>query len=181
MNHEIERVRALHAAKGLPVPERPPEAGKDLALAVLSIRRSVRVMSDGLINDGLLSSSAVDTARGIGATMIATSGAMVSLGQHPEISDFVVAAKELLEDARLVLDKAVHAHEWDQARIGAVMMGVVCMGIASSLSIPYHEVFDEMVAAQLDHREDTVEIILQRCGVLAAANDAEVADGPKTD
>lgn len=179
MKHEMDKVRALHVARGLPVPDQPPKHSAELALQVLSIRRSVRMMSDGLINEGLLSSSALETARGIAATMVAASGAMVALGIEPTLEDFVLAAKELVEDARIVLDKGVHSHEWDQARIGTVMLGIVCMGIAAALGIPYHEVFDELVAAQTENREDATDKILMRCGILRAANDPEVPDGSK--
>lgn len=174
MQFELEQMRALHVAKGLPVRGEPP----DKAIAApetIAMRRTLRIMTDGLIHTGMLEGSALHTAHGIAATMMAAVGPLVALGLVPTFEEFLLAAKEMVEAAREPMDKGLAGHDWERVRIGAATLGIVCMGLCHALDMPYQEIFREMVDAQRENRPDNVEEILIATGILTppAANDED--------
>lgn len=170
MNREIEWVRALHLKAGLPVRGEPPE--KSIAAPeTMAARRALRTMSDGL-RQAMSSSLPVNTARGIGATMIAAAGPLVAFGLEPTFEEFLDGAQELIVEARKVMDDGLTAHDWAAVKKGACMLGTVCMGISSALSFPYEHILAEIIKSQMEERPDSIAAVLIAAGIaLPAAND----------
>ncbi len=172
MKFEIALVRAQHQALGFPLRACPGEGqdpSEDIpALELMSRRRAVRTATDALIEHGLMGGDLPALSVQIGCAMTAVAGSCAQVGMEPSISDFLDAARELVADARIVWDKGVHLKEWEQARIGAAMIEIVCHGIAATLGIPYQQVFESLhrrfVAQELEPDMAEIRAILRRAG-----------------
>jgi hypothetical protein len=82
--------------------------------------------------------------------MTSTAGALLQLGVSPKIGDLVAAAKELLEDARVLIDNGIAFSELDQVAVGAVAVEVICRGIAATLAVPYRQVLEACALSYID-------------------------------
>lgn len=165
MKFEMDKVREFRLAAGLPVRDTAPRH-IEVAEEILGLRKNMRMLSDGLIA-ALMNQSTEGVA--VGITQVTTAGAtaLVSLGiGEPGIEDLVVGAKELLEDARVIYDKGLQVGEYDQVKVGATMMTLICMGLASVLNIPYAVIFTEIFNAANEKREANVRGILVEAGLL---------------
>lgn len=148
MIHELALARLIHEKHGIPISEKPVERiERDAGSAM---RKALRMESDGLIHAGLMGRNTEEIAAGIGGTMTATAGALLQLGVNPGVPDLVAAAKELIEDARILLDNGITFSELDQIAVGAVALEVICRGIAATLSIPYRSVLEACTASYVD-------------------------------
>lgn len=152
MKHElaygVEFLSKIPGAPLLAAPPGPLTRVKESDLATL--RRSVRSVTDKVIHDALLSSNVTGVASGLASTMLSVGAVLGQLSLEPDVEDFVYAAKELLEDARIPFDKGLKGSEWGDVRIGSVMLEIVCRGISSVLNLPYEAVLAEMHRAQME-------------------------------
>lgn len=140
MDYEIKKVLEQHKKIGLPIRDKQPDRFNHDEAA--SRRRGIRVATDGLVRAGIQAGNLGEVAVGVVETMTAVAGACVQFGLRPELSDALTAARELLEDARIVIDNGLALSEPDQAKAGACMLEIVCVGIATCFSVPYKRVFD---------------------------------------
>jgi len=175
MQYEINKVREQHDKIGLPTRDKapavfPPDERHGRA-------RSVRMATDGLIRQGINNQNIMEIAVGVAETMTSAAGTCIQFGLEPDLSDALVAARELMEDARLVLVNGLAVSEHAQVRIGACMLEIVCVGIAQCFGIPYKAIFDLAHAAYMEGKEisrEAVRVAIEesRQKVPAAANDA---------
>jgi hypothetical protein len=120
---------------------------RDIAM----LRRIVRSITDRVIHEALMTSNLTGLASGLGSTMLDVATGLGHMRMEPEVNDFVTAAKELIEDARIPWDKGLKQMEFDDVRISAVMMEIVVRGIFSTLNLPYQQVIDELHRARMAH------------------------------
>ena len=135
-------------------------------IATAAQRKMVRVQSDHLIA-ALMNNSLPQLAAHTTLTMMMVATALTRCRTDTELRDFVLAAKELVEDARIVVDKALQVNEVEQVRIGAAMMEVVCNGICAILSLPYNvmlEQIHERVLHDLPVDDDWMWELLEQYG-----------------
>jgi len=182
MKFEIDLVTGQHTKLGLPVHTvvydgiQPQEA--------LGIRRAVRIATDEFIQHGLYVNDFVALAIKLGELQTANAGACILTGVNPTVEDFIVAARELVEDARVLPDKALQMRppEWEQLRIGVCMLEIVCHGICGVLGIPYKQVFELLHRHYAEESTLDLELcmkeVLRTAGLpikddMAAANDPE--------
>lgn len=172
MKQEIEWMRAFHLKRKLPMRGEPPKDDL-LSAETISMRRTLRTMSDSLLSEGLGKADAVQTARAIAATVMAATGPLVALGLEPDFEDFTKACRALVTESRDVLDKGLTAHDWEQVKLGSTMLGLVAMAICAATSIPYHHVLNELILSQMENRPDSIEDMLVQAGVIekGASND----------
>jgi len=157
MKIEMTLTRRIHEKFGFPCRDAPVKridrdegAGR---------RRAIRVETDGLIRQGLTARNLEEVAVGIAGSMTAVAGACLQFGVEPTSDDLVTAGRELLEDARLVIDNGIQISELDQVTAGAVMVGLVCAGLSVSLGIPYAEVLNLFVDAAVDGKPVDREVV----------------------
>ena len=195
MKFEMDLVAENHKLFGVPIRDKFPDGKNPVTDEERALRRRlIREETDETINEGLLASSLVKLADGIADSMVVTAGTLVQYGLDPTEEDFIHAAKELIEDARGALDKGLMFRQASNIKVGAVMLQLVCYGIAYTLNIPYHDVFKEVHRNNMakvgpdgkpifdaggkflkpkGHKPPDIEGILQRAGLLkGAANDA---------
>lgn len=151
MDYEMKLVRKQYEKLGLPMRDTPPTRFHPDESSAR--RRSVRVATDGLIRQGLMGSNITEVSVGIAETMTAAAGACVQFGLEPGLGDALAAAKELLEDARLVVDNGLALNEEDQVRVGVCMLEVVSVGIAACFGIPYKQVMDIAHSAYMEGKD----------------------------
>jgi hypothetical protein len=166
MKYEIDMARAQHIFFSIPQrskPDEPPVTADE----VIARRRSLRMVTDGLIHTAFLNGDVVQLMEAIVETMTATAGTCVQFGIEPDISDFLLAGKDLVEDARVLLDKAILVREYDQVKIGAAMLQCVCAGVCGILGLPYKDAMAMAHSRYLDadkpSRED-FEALLEARG-----------------
>lgn len=135
-----------------PMPE--DSDGRD---AAKELRKIVREATDRTIHEALLVSSRQSLALFSAGTMVAVATTLLTLRQEPEVEDFVYAAKELIEDARQVMDKGLHQNEMKDVKIAAVMLEIVTRGICALMDIPYEELFKELHRVRLAGEDPDIE------------------------
>lgn len=141
MKHEMELVKQNHLLFGVPVRDTfDPRVPQD---EIRLRHRLVREESDETI-EALLTLNLVQIADGLCDIMVVTAGTNVQLGTEPTSHHFAQAAKELLEDARLVAIQGLTLRQPMDIAIGTVMLEIVCKGIAGCLNLPYTELFTEV-------------------------------------
>ncbi len=113
---------------------------EQVRLNVLSCRKNIREEADRLIHDALLCSDLLKLAEYSADVMLATAAALTRLRLEPTVEDFVYAAKELVEDARKIVDMGLQQRIDGDVRIGAVCLELVSRGICATLSVPYEKV-----------------------------------------
>ena len=148
LEYATEFLSKIPGAPILTVPPDPTTRVSDIDLARL--RRSTRTAIDQVIHHALLSSNIVGLASGLASSMLTVGAVLSQLSLEPDVEDFVYAAKELLEDARIPFDKGLKGSEWGDVRIGSVMLEIVARGVCAVLNLPYEEVLDEMHRAQME-------------------------------
>ncbi len=153
MQYETTLVAQQHQKYGLPIRTatagQPPAMPQPAALEVLAMRRNVRQGTDVLMK-ALFAGDPVQLLKSMCDAMHTISTACVQLGIEPALKDFVYAAKELLEDARIPFDKGLHVKEWDQAIVGVAMIEIVCAGVAYCLNMPYVQAFAIMHEGRME-------------------------------
>ena len=134
---------------------------------VVAARRAIRMVTDSLTGPAMLNGDAVTLLRGIVETMTAVGGTCSQFGLQPDISDFMLAGKDLVEDARVLVDRGLVTREWEQVRVGAAMIQCVCAGVCAILGLPYKAALDmshaKRMAAEHPQRED-YERIMKEAG-----------------
>ena len=158
MRFEMELVKQQHQAHDLPVRDKFIEAEVKTE-ELISRRRVIRLETDNLIHEALLTNDILKLATATGTVMTVTAGVCVQLGIEPTLEDFLTAAKELIEDARVPVDKGLHQREWRDAIVGAVMLEIVCRGICAVVSIPYKDVFELLHNAYLKGEQPDIEAL----------------------
>jgi hypothetical protein len=175
MKYEIELARAQHLFYAIPQrtkPDEPPVTADE----VIARRRSLRMVTDSLIHTAFLNGDVVQLMEAVVETMTATAGTCAQFGIAPDISDFLLAGKDLVEDARVLLDKGINVREYDQVKIGAAMLQCVCAGVCGILGLPYRDAMAMAHSRYLDadkpSRED-FEALLECRGfkLTGASND----------
>lgn len=151
MEYEMKLVKEQHERIGLPVRDKSPTRFSPDELSAR--RRGVRVATDGLIRSGLDGRNITEIAAGIAETMTAAAGTCLQFGLRPNLASALNAARELLEDARLVVDNGLTFSEHDQVDAGVCMLEIVCTGIASCFGIPYKQVIDLAHAAYMQGKD----------------------------
>jgi len=144
-------------------------------------RQLTRISSDALIHDAILRSDINTLAARSAQLMIAIATNLLRYKIDPDVSDFVYAAKELIEDARIVIDKGIQMNEKKDIAIGSVMIEIVVKGICSTLALPYDEVFS--MVCDMNHKPlerpivDMVkDMLLNRQPLSEEAQDALIND-----
>lgn len=158
MKLEIDLATEQQKFYSIPVrtePLQPPVTREEL----LARRRTVRLSTDDLIGAGFLAGDLVRLSAKLGDTMLVMGGTCAQLGVRPEISEFLLAAKELVEDARTVLDKALVVQEWEQVKVSVAMMQVVLGGVCFVLNLPYRDVLQAMHRAYMAGGAPSEELI----------------------
>ena len=180
MKLEIGMARDQHRYYSIPVREKPDEPPLTPD-EVIARRRSIRLVTDSLINTAFLNGDVVQLLESIVETMTCVGGTCAQLGIEPDISDFLLAGKDLVEDSRVLIDKGISVREYDQVKIGAAMLQCVCAGVCAILGLPYRDAIEmahgKYMNAEKPTRED-FEAILRAAGFKldeGAAND----DAPK--
>ena len=156
MKYEIEMARKQHIFYSIPQrtkADEPPVTADE----VIARRRSLRIVTDDLIQKALLNGDIVLLLQSICETMTAVGGTCAHFGIEPDISDFLLAGKDLVEDSRVLLDRGIGVREWDQVKVGAAMMQCICAGICAILGLPYRDALDLSHAAYMDARKPTRE------------------------
>ena len=184
MRFEIALVTEQHKKLGLPVHTgvydgiQPPET--------LAVRRAVRIATDEFIQHGLYVNDFVALAIKLGELQTANAGACLLTGVTPTVEDFIVAARELIEDARVLPDKALQMRppEWEQLRIGVCMLEIVCHGICGVLGMPYKPIFEALHKAFTEGHppavlELTIRDILRKAGLPIADGTPSAANDPE--
>ncbi len=138
MKQEIDAVRDNHILFGVPSREhydrKIPQAEFDLRFRLVREETEETKMA-------LLKKDLVKIADGIADTMVVTAGSGVQLGIQPGVDDMVLAASELLEDARKVFEMGLRVKDPRDIAGGMCMLEIVCRGVAALLNLPYWEVF----------------------------------------
>jgi hypothetical protein len=107
--------------------------------------------------------------------MLVVGGTCAQFGIEPEITDFLMGAKELIEDARTLVDKGIQVREWDQVKVGCAMIQCVLNGVAAVLGLPYLAVLELCHAKYMNAEQPTEE---ELAAVLRAAG-FEIKDEPE--
>lgn len=148
MQFEIDQVTELHRRLTAPV-RVPSQDNTTITVEELKLRqRLIREETSETI-DALLKTDLTEIADGCVDTMVVTAGTMVQLGLDVDTGDFVYAAKELLEDARIPILKGLQQREWSDVKIGGVMLEIVVRGICAVTNVPYRECWDEVQRSNL--------------------------------
>lgn len=182
MKLEIDLAAEQQKLYSIPVreqPLQPPVTREEL----LARRRTVRVSTDDLIGAGFLAGDLVRLSAKLGDTMLVMGGTCAQLGVRPEISEFLLAAKELVEDARTVVDKSLTVQDWEQVKIGVAMMQVVLGGVCFVLNLPYRDVLQAMHGAYMvggAPSEELVREVLRRHGFPVDPPVAAVNEGQRS-
>lgn len=174
MRDEITKVREQHRYYSIPqrtVPDEPPVTLEETTAR----RRSLRMTTDDLISKGLLNGDAAALLNSLCETMTATAGACAGLGVEPDVNDLLLGVKDLTEDVRVLLDKSISVREYDQLKIGATMMEIVCVGTAAILGLPYREAIAmahaKYMNAETPSRDDFADV-LRAAGIKVDEEDA---------
>ena len=156
MKFETDLARAQHAYYSIPTREKPDDPIVT-AQEVIARRRSLRMVTDDLIHKAFLNGDVVTLMRSIVETMTAVGGTCAQFGIQPDISDFLLASKDLVEDARVLLDKGIGVREWDQVKVGAAMMQCVVGGMCAILNLPYRAAMEMAHTKYLNAENPTHE------------------------
>ena len=156
MKTEIEMTKEQHKFYSIPVRDKPDEPPVSLE-EVTARRRSLRMTTESLIHDAFLGGDVVRLMEAVVETMSATAGTCSQFGLEPDISDFLLAGKDLVEDARVLLDKGLTVREWDQVKIGAAMIQCICGGVCAILGLPYKDAMAMAHAKYLNAERPTRE------------------------
>lgn len=162
MRHEIVRVAEQLAAAGGrirliekagqdPVKEMPVSREESLVH-----RKTIREQTDKLIDRGLAASAPLPILQSVCETMTALAAVCAQVGIEPSTREMLIATKELIEDARVVVDKGLQLAEWEQVRIGVAMLEIVLTGLTSRLNMPYHRGFEIMHTALMANQPDDI-------------------------
>ena len=181
MKMEIDFARAQHIFYSIPqraVPDEPPLTNEE----IIARRRSLRIVTDDFIHKAMLNGDVVTLLKSVVETMTCVGGTCAQLGIEPDISDFLLAGKDLVEDARVLLDKGISVREYDQIKVGAAMVQCVVAGICGILGLPYKDAMalahEKYMNAEQPSRED-FEALLEKNGFKltdgGAANDSDAA------
>jgi hypothetical protein len=180
MKFEIDLAREQHRVYFIPTrtkPDEPPVSPDE----VVARRRSLRLTTDELIHKAMLNGDIVTLLQCLVETMTATAGTCAQFGLEPDISDFMLAGKDLIEDARVLLDKALLVRDYEQVKIGAAMIQCVVAGICAVCGLPYREAFELAHQAYIDAgsptREQFVKLLREHGFEVKAeaANDGDAA------
>ncbi len=138
MKFELEIARARLSSISHPCPDTPStQRINDIRIA--AYRKRARIASDEMIKDGIEKQSMPVLSAKLGELMLILAENCASIGLNPDTPDFLCAARELIWDARLVVDRGLLAQEWDQVRVGTCMLEIACRGIAACLDVPYED------------------------------------------
>lgn len=106
------------------------------------LRRSLREVTDETIRTALLANSRPALSRASAQTMLTVASTLLCLRlEEPQLEDFVVAARELVELARKSMDRGLQTADGAGTVTGAVMLEIAARGICACVSIPYEEAF----------------------------------------
>lgn len=181
MKFEIAMAREQHVFYSIPqrtTPDEPPLTTQE----VLARRKSIRIVTDDFIHKAVLNGDIVTLLQSVVETMTCVGGTCAQLGIEPDISDFLLAGKDLVEDARVLLDKGLNVKEYDQIKVGTAMIQCVVAGICAILGLPYKDAMAMAHSRYMDadgpSRED-FEALLEARGFKlteeGAANDDAAA------
>lgn len=175
MDYEIKLAKeAAEKSAGIIRAEPPPVLPTPEANMA---QKRVRQASDNLM-DALMTADLGAIAFSGTHLQLATAGNLVRLGLEPTVEDLVNAARQLIDDARVPAFKGIAAREWDQVRVGSVMVEIVVRGIFTLLQVPYKEILDEVHKGgmqSLAGQEVTADIV----AILRAAGHEIVEEQPQ--
>lgn len=180
MRLETELARAEQAFYSIPIrtaPDAPPVTPAE----VVSRKRTVRVQTQDLIDRGLLNGDPVALAHCLADTMLVAGGTYAQLGLDPsDVSDFLLGVKEVVENARGALEKALTLRDWGAVRVGCTQLQVACAGACYVLGIPYREVLlklhERYMAGGVATRADVAQV-LAAAGLEVSAEPPAANDG----
>ena len=168
MKTELELARKVREKYGMEIRDaQPKRVNRDEAAAV---RRAIRVESDALVRQGLQAGSLEEISVALAGTMSAVANGCLQFAIEPGISDLVTAAKELIEDARVVIDNGYQLSELDQVAVGSVMLHIVCVGIAGCLSLPYRSALELCNAGYLEGKQPDRALMAEAIARVRAAH-----------
>ena len=164
MRDEIAKARAQATFYSIPHREKPDEPPVSLA-EMTARRRSLRMVTDDLVHAALLNGDVATLMNSICETMTAVGGTCAGLGIEPDVNDLLLAAKDLVEDVRVLIDRGIGVKEYDQIKIGCAMMEAVCIGISAVLGLPYREAMqlahEKYMNAETPGRDDFVALLIR--------------------
>lgn len=102
-------------------------------------RRSLRVLSDALLQWAHGNASIEGLATGCGALMLDVARIVDAHDVEPDIPNFLEAIQAVVETGRAVMDKGLMIDSPETTKCGAVMMEISVRGIAAALNLPYGE------------------------------------------
>lgn len=166
MKTEMDLAAQQHARWKLPCREAPPD--KRVPEEALTRRKMIRIEVDDLVKNALGKDDIVALAERIGRVALVVAGACVQFGCEPDILNFAVGAKNLLEDAQRKLDRALSLSDWVEVRQAAAEMEIIWYGIAANLTLPYYDLMDYLNARFLEGLpadRQHVRVILAKAGI----------------
>lgn len=178
MRREIELAAEQQKFYSIPVREEAlkPTPTRD---EIVSRRRTIRVTTDDLIEKGILGGDIVAFSAKIVDQMLTMGGTCAQFGIRPEISDFLVAIKELIEETRGPLDRALIASDWDAVKVGIARMQAILGGVCFVLGLPYVELLETIHAAYMAGGAPTDGVIRDVLRAKGFAVDAAANEEPK--
>lgn len=145
-----------------------PKTDTDAVFALKSQRRVIREQTEALINRALLANDFIELANEVAGLALVAAGTAVRFGQPPTIKDFVLSAKDSVEDARAQLDRALMIRDWEGVRVGLARLEIIWRGVCACLSVPYEALLRErhrsiMEGTPID--KDRIRAILTEAGI----------------
>src|SRR5712664_1056868 len=141
MKLEVQLAREEFAHYKIPAKEQPQPQGEQID-GLKEQRRMVREQTDKLIG-AFMSNDFILLAQETAGVALVVGGTAVRFCCEPNIMEFVMGGKELIEDARTVVDKGLQFAEWDQVKVGLTMLEIAYRGVCACLNVPYEALVRE--------------------------------------